>query len=77
MLATVYAAVPALSINSFNSVCLLGEYETVPELTTSVNPITVNTKHLYNTCTMFVQRRRRWADVVHMLYKCFVFAGIL
>ena len=36
---------------------------------------TANTKHLYNICTMLVQRRRRWADVVQMLYKCFVFAG--
>ena len=35
-----------------------------------------NTKHLYNICTMLDQRRRRWADVVQMLYKCFVFAGI-
>ena len=26
---------------------------------------------------MLDQRRRRWADVVQMLYKCFVFAGIL
>ena len=24
---------------------------------------------------MLDQRRRRWADVVQMLYKCFVFAG--
>ena len=24
---------------------------------------------------MLVQRRRRWADVVQMLYKCFVFDG--
>ena len=23
------------------------------------------------------QRRRRWADVVQMLYKCFVFAGMV
>ena len=35
----------------------------------------VNTKHLYNICTKLIQRRRRWADVVQMLYKCFVFAG--
>ena len=35
----------------------------------------VNTKHLYNICTMLDQRRRRWADFVQMLYKCFVFAG--
>ena len=32
-----------------------------------------NTKHLYNICTMLDQRRRRWADAVQMLYKCFVF----
>ena len=35
----------------------------------------VNTKHLYNICTMLDQRRRRWADVVQMLYKCFASAG--
>ena len=35
----------------------------------------VNTKHLYNICTMLDRRRRRWADVVQMLYKCFVPAG--
>ena len=34
-----------------------------------------NTKHLYNICTMLYQRRRRWADVVQMLYKRFVFSG--
>ena len=33
-----------------------------------------NTKHLYNIYTMLDQRQRRWADVVQMLYKCFVFA---
>ena len=38
----------------------------------NVNP--VNAKHLYNICTMLDQRRRRWADVVQMLYKYFVFA---
>ena len=35
----------------------------------------VKTKHLYNICTMLDQRRRRWTDVVQMLYKCCVFAG--
>ena len=25
---------------------------------------------------MLDQRRRRWADFVQMLYKCFVFAGV-
>ena len=34
-----------------------------------------NTKHVYNIYTMLDQRRRRWLDVVQMLYKCFVFAG--
>ena len=29
-----------------------------------------NTKYLYNICTLLVQRRRRWAGVVQMLYKC-------
>ena len=35
--------------------------------------IPVNIKHVYNTCTMLNQRRNCWADVVQMLYKCFVF----
>ena len=43
--------------------CLHGQYPT-------------NTKHLYNICTMLDQRQRRWADVVQMLYKCFVIAGL-
>ena len=34
----------------------------------------VNTKHLYNICTMLDQRRRHWINVVQMLYKCFVFS---
>ena len=34
-----------------------------------------NTKDLHNIYAMLDQRRRRWADVVYMLYKCFVFAG--
>ena len=38
--------------------------------------IPANTKYLCNICTMSDQRRRRWADVVQMPYKCFVFAGI-
>ena len=37
------------------------------------NPM--NTKHLYNIYTMLRQRRSRWADVVIMLFKCFVFTG--
>ena len=38
----------------------------------STNP--ANTKHLYNICTTSAQRRRRWSNIVQMLYKCFVFA---
>ena len=34
-----------------------------------------DTKHLYSICTMLDQRRRRWVEVVQMLYKYFVFAG--
>ena len=54
-------------------------YENVEQQVTQ-GPITcvfpVNTKHFYSICTMLDQRRRRWADVVQMLYKCFVFAGL-
>ena len=32
--------------------------------------------HFYNIYTMLDQRGRRWADVVEMLYKCLVFAGM-
>ena len=39
--------------------------------------IPANTKHLYNICTMLDQRRRRWADVVHILYKWSMFAGMV
>ena len=35
----------------------------------------VNTKHLHNICTTSAQRLRRWADVVQILYECFVFTG--
>ena len=35
-----------------------------------------HTKQLYNLCIMLDQRRKRWADIVHILYKCFVLAGI-
>ena len=34
------------------------------------------TKYLHNICTMLDQRRRRWDNVVQMLYKCFVFTGV-
>ena len=38
--------------------------------------VPVNAKHQYNICTMLDQRRRRWANVVQKLYKCFVSAGV-
>ena len=33
-------------------------------------------KKTQNICITFVQCQRRWADVVQMLYKGFVFAGM-
>ena len=41
-----------------------------------ISGFSANTKQLYNICTTSAQRRRRWDDVVQMLYKCFVFAGL-
>ena len=35
----------------------------------------VSAKHLYNICTMLDQRRRRWTDVVQMLYKILCWLG--
>ena len=32
---------------------------------------------VYNICIMLDQRRRPCADFVEMLYKCFVFTGVL
>ena len=32
--------------------------------------------HLYNICTTSAQRLRRWSNIVQMLYKRFVFAGM-
>ena len=40
------------------------------------NNIPANTKHFYNICTASSQRLRRWSDIVQMLYKYFVFAGM-
>ena len=36
-----------------------------------------NTKRLYNICTTLAQRLRPWTGNVPILYKCFVFAGLL
>ena len=35
------------------------------------------TKHLHNICTTSTERLRRSANIVQMLYKCFVFSGII
>ena len=32
---------------------------------------------MYNICTTSAQRLRRWSDIVQMLYKCFVFIGMV
>ena len=43
------------------------------------NSIALNqadTKHLYNICTTSAQSLRRWSNIVQMVYKCFVLAGI-
>ena len=57
---------------------------TYPSHNTPVTPLQVatlwsrdhpaNTKHLHNICTKVDQCRRRWADVLQLFYKCFVFA---
>ena len=48
-----------------------------PRKKSGLRPSRQTQKHLYNICTMLDQRRRRWAGVAQMLYKCFVFAGVL
>ena len=47
----------------------------VERVKTPVNDNPANTKHLYNIYTTLAQRRRRWSNIVIILYKCFVFAG--
>ena len=55
---------------------LQGSYVPVPAVSMKTANIPVNTKHLHNICTTLNQHQRRWADVVQMLCKCFVFTGI-
>ena len=40
-----------------------------------LNTTPANTKHLHNIITLLGQRRRRWSDIVQMLFIFFVFAG--
>ena len=42
----------------------------------TICPIPANTKHLYSIYSLSDQRRRRWAKIVQMLNKGFVFAGM-
>ena len=46
-------------------------------MTLCLSTITANTKHLYNICTTSARRLRGWSNIVQMLYKCFVFTGII
>ena len=53
-----------------------------PPISPTLFPLTlstfpVNTKHLHNICTASTQRLRRLSNIVQMLYKCFVFTGLL
>ena len=63
-------------LRSAIKVNLIGTTWIGPHSSTGIaaNVIPANTKHLYNFCRTLDQRRRRWADVVQMLYKCFLFA---
>ena len=54
----------------------LREYVCIIHSTQFFFPVLVNTKLVYNICTMLDERRKRWAAVVQMLYKGFVFAGL-
>ena len=44
--------------------------------TKKTHRIYLNTNHLHKFCTMLDQRWRRWANLVQILKKCFVFAGV-
>ena len=41
------------------------------------DPFPANKKHLFNIYTTSAQRLRRWSNIVYMLYRCFVFTGLL
>ena len=51
---------------------VLDQRSSIEALNSLYVAIPVNTKQLYNICTMLDQRRRPWGDVVQMLYKCFL-----
>ena len=63
--------------DSFNSCIVTIHFTEVFIIYSDIyNDFPVNTKLLYNMCTMLDQRRRHGADIVKMLYKCFVFTGL-
>ena len=41
-----------------------------------IRQVQANTNKLYNIYTTSAQRLWRWPNIVEMLYKCFVFAGV-
>ena len=60
------------------NIIFLSEYQIRPSLHKVANSLCanpVNTKYLYNICTILDQRLRRWSNIVQMLYKYFVFTG--
>ena len=73
----------AININTRNVIkptAMCQEIMAQPQIKTQYLYVPYPSEHktfLYNICTMLNQRRRRWADVVQILYKCFVFAGIV
>ena len=59
---------PLRVVLSYNRRCTLG--------IDILNYIPGTTNHFYKICTTLAQRLWRWTNIVQMLYKCFVFAGI-
>ena len=60
--------------NVLNTICYLIFYNTNKF---TINNFSANTKHLYTICTTSAQLLRRWSNIVQMLYKCFVFTGLV
>ena len=77
------ACVSQSQLKLFKKIVVISNFNEVPALHRNIkspqvyNLVTyddpTNTKHLYNMCITSAQRLRRWSNIVHMLYKCFVF----
>ena len=66
--------------NKTNSLCLVEQCVNFRPFLYNLgptSPIPVNIKHLLSICTMLGKRRRRWAGVVQVLRRCFVFTRIV